>query len=108
MDFRKKIEFGDRIFARLIMNGKTVVEFMISTVRDMTELIGELRHVAMGKHGLAKLYIRNQSKGWSQERHLMLYAPDYGTAAQTPASDLFGYATQAQPQRTMYFPWETH
>ncbi|MBD5355626.1 MAG: hypothetical protein HDR88_01270 [Bacteroides sp.] len=71
---RNKIEFGDTIFARLTMGGRTVVEFMINRVADMTELLGELRDVTRGLRGLATLYIRNKSRGWSQQRPLMLIA----------------------------------
>jgi len=112
MDYRKKIEFGDRIFARLMMNGRTVVEFMISSVSDMTELIGELRHLTRGARGLAKLYIRNQTKGWSHERPLMLYAPEHPSnpllsqpGHEAPYIDSTSYMNSAQ---RMAFPWETH
>lgn len=114
MDYRKKIEFGDKIFARLMMNGRTVVEFMINRVSDMTELIGELRHLTYGMRGLARLYIRNQTKGWSQERPLMLYSPE------RPANPLFSpsgfertadyglFSSMPQASSGMAFPWETH
>ena len=106
---RNKIEFGDRIFARLTMGGKTVFEFMINRVADMTELLGELRHMTAGLRGLAKLYIRNQSRGWSQERPLMLYS-----ANEVPRrNSLFSTATVAPvmasaSSRRMAFPWEVH
>lgn len=103
---KNRIEFGDRIFARLSMGGKTIVEFMISRVADMSELLGELRHLTHGKRGLAKLYIRNQSRGWSLERPLMLYAP-------TMPNAFFGsyrmtHEETPAPARHMPFPWETH
>lgn len=69
-----KIEYGDKIFARLTMGQRTIVEFMINRVADMTELLAELRRSTAGIRGLATLHIRNQSKGWSAERPLMLYA----------------------------------
>ncbi len=102
----KRIELGDRIFARLTMGGRTVVEFMINRVADMTELLGELRKMTRGARGLCRLYVRNQSRGWSLERPLMLYAP-------TVPDVRFGMFQQnseniaATPQR-MLFPWETH
>ncbi len=67
--------FGDKLFARLIMGGKTILEFMVNKVNDLSELLGELRRHCRGKRGLAKLYLRNMSRGWSLERPLMLY-PD--------------------------------
>lgn len=113
MDYRKKIEYGDRIFARLTMKGRTVVEFMINQVADMTQLIGELRHLTYGVYGLASLYIRNQTKGWSEERPLMLYSPERpsnplftpsGHVAATPSYSPFSVS----PAPHMAFPWETH
>lgn len=107
---RNRIEFGDRIFTRLTMGGKIIFEFMINRVADMTELLGELRQMTRGMRGLAKLYIRNQSRGWSQERPLMLYAandlPRNNSPFYTvPASQ--AAATPTRP-RTMLFPWEVH
>lgn len=75
-----KMAYGDRIYARLSMRGKQIVEFMIEKVSDMTELIGELRAYARKYRGLCKLYVRNMSRGWSIERPLMLYAERYPSA----------------------------
>lgn len=102
----RRIELGDRIFARLTMGGRTVVEFMINRVADMTELLGELRQMTRGARGLARLYVRNQSRGWSLERPLMLYAPSVPDVR-------FGMFTErgadvAPSPRRMLFPWETH
>ena len=36
----RPICFGDKIFARLILRGKTIVEFMANRVNDLTELLG--------------------------------------------------------------------
>ena len=66
----RSICYGDRLYARLVMGGRTVVEFMISRVSDFSELLGELRRQT---RGLARLYVRNVSRGWSMERPLMLY-----------------------------------
>jgi hypothetical protein len=46
---------------------------MISRVSDFSELLGELRRQTRGCRGLARLYVRNVSRGWSMERPLMLY-----------------------------------
>jgi len=111
---RRRMEYGDRIFARLSMHGHTLVEFMVNRVSDMTELIGEIRKATVGKRGLATLSVRNQSKGWSMERPFMLYAPS------APSNPLFSpapsasslFASQSNPLFTpttgMSFPWETH
>lgn len=102
-----RIEYGDRIFARLTMAGRTVVEIMLDRVSDMTELIGEMRHASFGLKGLAKLYIRNHSKGWSNERPLMLYSPDFGRSAEAISTMGSACFAPVMPQRTI-FPWDTH
>ena len=68
----KMISVGDRIFARLTMRGKTLVEFMVNKISDMNELFQELRRVLPGVRGLAKLYVRNQSQGWAFEKAIMI------------------------------------
>ncbi len=69
----KAITLGDKMFARLVLRGKTVLEFIITTVRDLTELYSLLHSKCKGLRGLARLYLRNMSKGWSDVRPLMLY-----------------------------------
>lgn len=64
--------FGDKLFARLVMKGKVIIEFMVNQVSDLSELYVELRRHCRGVRGLAKLYLRNMSRGWSWERPLML------------------------------------
>lgn len=74
----RTIVYGDRIFVRLtpMRYGMAApVEFSSSTVNDMTEVIGEIRHHASGARGLWKLYVRNVSRGWSVEKPFMLYGP---------------------------------
>ncbi|MDE6339200.1 MAG: hypothetical protein K2K97_05365 [Muribaculaceae bacterium] len=84
----KQISYGDRLFARLVMHGRTVLEFMMNSINDLTELWGELRRKCRGISGLAKLYLRNASRGWSMERPLMIYPDGYQRTANksTPAT----------------------
>ncbi|MDE6682831.1 MAG: hypothetical protein K2J87_05345 [Muribaculaceae bacterium] len=114
---RKPIRYGDRLFARIVMRGRTVLEFVLNQVSDMTELLGELRKKVKGLRGLAQVYVRNYSRGWSMEQPLMLYASSCGR--NIPASnsefpsDLFSggvteSSTVRQPERRMLFPWEVH
>lgn len=70
----RKIAYGDKLFARLILKGKTILEFAITTISDLTELYSLLHSKCRGTRGLAKLYLRNMSRGWSVEKALMLYA----------------------------------
>lgn len=94
---------GDRLFARLTRNGNTVVEIMSDRIGSMTDLLAELRIAGDGKHGLMRLYVRNHSKGWSNERPLMLYRSknrdSYIESTCQPAYNV-------RPHMT--FPWETH
>lgn len=71
---RYKIEKGDRIFARLTMGGRTLVEIMLNGIGSVSEVISELRRMCGEVRGLAKLYIRNHSRGWSFDKGLMVYS----------------------------------
>ncbi len=103
----RPISYGDRLYVRLVMGGRTVVEFMISRVNDYSELLGELRRQTRGCRGWARLYVRNVSRGWSMERPLMLYrdafSPQPAMSRPTPAVRASaGRAVQ------MAFPWDVH
>ncbi len=69
--------YGDRVYARLCLNGEKIAEFMTDRVAGMAELLGELRTRTRSLRGLCRLYVRNYSRGWSSERPLMLYASAY-------------------------------
>lgn len=77
----KKITYGDKIYARLVLNGNKVVEIILDDIATMTDLIGEVRALTLKLRGLAKLYIRNMTQGWSMERPLMLYTGKFGSVA---------------------------
>lgn len=95
---RNDIHLGDRVFARLCINGKVLIERIFDSVADMSQLVRELRFHTRRCRGLARLYVRNLSRGWSVEKPLMLYPgvfePEMGEVP-------------VQRQR-MLFPWETH
>lgn len=111
---RNKIEKGDRIFARLTSGGKTVAEFMTNQASGMSDIIGELRHVTYGRRGLCKLYVRNHSKGWSQERPMMLYSPETeiresaDRLAEVRLQSVSASAAMLISRPHTIFPWETH
>lgn len=71
--WKKEICLGDRIFARLIMGGRLVAEFMVNSVSSIKDLLDEMRQKIVDLRGLGKLQIRNQSQGWAEERHIMFY-----------------------------------
>lgn len=86
-----KIEYGDRIFARLTMGQRTIFEFVADRVADLSELLAQLRFLTRGIRGLATLHLRNQTKGWCAQRPLMLYA----------------HTTSSTPIRTVTSPFRT-
>lgn len=98
---RRPIKYGDKLLAKLILKGKTVIEFFISEVSDFSELMMELRKKVKGLRGLAKLYVRNYSRGWSIERPLMLYS---SCEKKVPV----GSSLNSSDRERMLFPWETH
>lgn len=100
----RKISYGDKMFARLVMHGRTIAEFMVSSVSNLSELWGILRRKCRGMRGLAKLYLRNASRGWSMERPMMLY-PDI--IPHVPASDSRRISEAFRGEaRQLSFPWE--
>lgn len=111
----RKISYGDRLFARVVLGGKTVVEFIVNQVNDFTEFLGELRKHTRGFKGLARLYLRNMSRGWSQQRPLMLYGESesryavrtVGAAGATavPSESRMSRALRGEA-RQLRFPWD--
>lgn len=76
---RKTFTFSseDTIHARLILNGEKIAEFVSNRFDGMTDLMGQMRSLTRHYRGLAKLYVRNLTVGWSFERPLMLYPSTY-------------------------------
>lgn len=74
-DVKNKIEFGDKIFASIILGGKVLAEFVLDSVANISEVTKKLREATRTCRGMATMYIRNASKGWCQKRNVMLY-PD--------------------------------
>lgn len=72
-----KFVYGDKVYTKLCLNGEKVAEYVFETIADMAELIGKLRGLTMRYKGLARLYVRNITRGWSIERPLMLYPDRY-------------------------------
>lgn len=77
----KPIRYGDRLFVRLVKEGRTLLNCMIDKVNDLTELYGEIRYITRDLRGLCTLHLRNASRGWSMERPLKLYGALSGPAA---------------------------
>ena len=90
------MSYGDRISVRIVSGDKCVMEYETRQVADMTDLTGDLRRRAKSMRGLAVVYIRNHDRGWTRERHIMLYPQRKHTPASRPAA----------VQVPMFFPWE--
>lgn len=69
----RKIAYGDRLFVRLMQEGRVVMEWVLETVSDLTELFSALHSRCRDIRGLVKLYLRNVSRGWSLVRPFMFY-----------------------------------
>lgn len=102
----KSISFGDRIFARVTRNGQTIFNYVTEKVANMSQLISELRMAMKDVHGLVMIHIRNYHQGWGEDRPLMLYAEKVRNYSVFNKN--FSYEQPSQPQREMFFPWETH
>lgn len=88
----RKMFIGDRIQARLILNGRVVADFITDRIADMTELLNAIRFRTRELRGLARLYVRNLTQGWAEERPLMLYSRLCGT--QTSRSAVAGVSVR--------------
>lgn len=83
----RTIRYGDRIFVRLVRvqyGYRTLAEFTMTEVSDLSSVYGELRHYTRGERGLTKLYIRNMTRGWSMEQPFMLYSDPYSGLRRMP------------------------
>lgn len=112
---RRVIELGDKIYVRGIQDGVKLLEMMVENVKDMTELIGEIRYAGQRLDGLVNLFIRNHTQGWSIERPMRFYSGE-PSARRKALRMALREATAAMNMRQavaatpthMPFPWETH
>lgn len=88
----RPIRYGDRIFVRIVnmqQGWRTIADFSLCNVSDLTEVYGELRWRTRGERGLTRLYIRNATRGWCYEQPFMLYGerrPTSSAAGQSAPS----------------------
>lgn len=68
----RQINIEDRIYAKLVLNGETIVEFVRDRINGLSGLVKLLRSLSYSYRGLAKMTIRNISRGWRVERPLLL------------------------------------
>lgn len=98
--------YGDRVFARVMRNGRSVCELTLERVSNYTEVIGEIRHMLRHLRGLVQIVVRNFNRGWSLERPLMLYGDFPAPRRSANRTAAFAAYTPPEPKR-MFKPWET-
>ena len=89
-----RISLNDRIYVKLVLNGVTLIETVRDNIADYTSLIALVREAGRCYKGLARMIVRNMSRGWSVQRPLLL-APCKGDG---PAVSPGHYP----------MPWQTH
>ena len=104
----REMRVGDRVFARVTLERKVVLEITCLNVGSMTDLVGELRYAMRGRSGLANVYIRNHSRGWSCERPMRFYADGSARPDRRHLRASTAVTAPEIPARRMLFPWETH
>lgn len=67
-----RINYGDRIFARVTKNGRTVFDFKSEKVTSIMQFLQMIRDALKGVTGLVLIHIRNYNEGWNQQRPLFL------------------------------------
>lgn len=96
---------GDHIYVGVMQNGRRVLEFSVNNVESYTELMGEIRYAGQDLNGLSKVFIRNKTRGWSEERPIKFYN---GLSAPR-GRRMPGLGRMVRPSATrMLAPWETH
>ncbi|MDE6811374.1 MAG: hypothetical protein K2J15_03390, partial [Muribaculaceae bacterium] len=97
---------GDRIYVCVMQYGRRLLEFSVSNVDCYTALMGEIRYAGRELDGLMKVFIRNHTRGWSEERPLKFYA---GMPAPRRLSrNAGGEVRHPGEGKRMLAPWETH
>lgn len=82
----------DRIYATLTIAGRIVVRLDEAGYASLAYLYNRLRDLAGEVAGLARLSVRNMSRGWTMQRPMLL----------KPAKK------EAAPVPTQPMPWQVH
>lgn len=102
---RYEMQTGDRIVVRVQMYDGRQVNFVSTRLADMTEIIGEVRRLGRDCQGLARMSVRNTSRGWRIERPIKLY-PDRHARRGLGLNRDMPLDSEYAPR--MLMPWETH
>lgn len=77
----------DCIYASLMIDGRTVASFSRQNFNNISEVIRLMYHFAGQFAGMARMLVRNQSKGWSAILPLSSNAPKSATMRQPVAKN---------------------
>lgn len=89
-----RISLNDRIYVKLVLNGVTLIETVCDNIADYTSLLSILREACRRYKGLARMVVRNITRGWSVQRPLLLSTAQYDEPAIRPGH--------------YPMPWQTH
>lgn len=78
-----RIAMNDRIYVKLVLHGVTLMETVRDNIADYTSLLALVREAAKRYKGLARMVVRNISRGWSMQRPLLLSPPACERTAMT-------------------------
>lgn len=67
-----KIELGDDVYATLTVAGETVVELKDAEATGVDDVMRKLRRLARHCSGVAKVYIRNRTRGWAMQIPMLI------------------------------------
>ncbi len=98
---------GDRIYVCVMQYGRRLLEFSVNNVDSYTALMGEIRYAGRGLEGLMKVFIRNHTRGWSEERPLKFYS-EMPAPRRRVSRGAVGQVRLPAEGKRMLAPWETH
>lgn len=70
--FSPRMSAGDKLHLRLRFTDGSEIIFHTDTADSIESLVGRVRTVAGSRRGLARMSVRNVSRGWTVEKPLML------------------------------------
>lgn len=70
-----RIEKGDELYATLTVAGSTMVELKKVEASSIEEIMRKLRKTASRYTGLAKVHIRNRTRGWAIQKAMFASNP---------------------------------
>lgn len=89
-----RISLHDRVYVKLVLNGVTLIEMVKDDIADITSLLMFVRSETRSYKGLARMIVRNISKGWSMQRPLLIHPENRAEEAFEPGH--------------YPMPWSTH